>query len=94
MNIINGVHGVVDQVLVGHYVKDHAANAAIGLSWNIFLVVVVSLASLFHGMGVLVAQSAGKRDREAMGRIMHDVFLATMYIVIFVVAPVGYLLSP
>lgn len=94
MNIINGVHGVVDQVLVGHYVRDHAANAAIGLSWNIFLVVVVSLASLFHGMGVLVAQSAGRRDRDAIGRIMHDVFLATLYIVIFIVAPLGYFLSP
>ncbi|MBX7255894.1 MAG: MATE family efflux transporter [Candidatus Hydrogenedentes bacterium] len=94
MNIINGLRGLVDQVLVGHYVQDVAANAAIGVSWVIFLVVVVSLASLFHGMGVLISQSAGKKAREEMSRVMHDVFLATLYLVIFVIAPIGYLLSP
>jgi len=94
MNLINGIHGMVDQVLVGHFVQAHEANAAIGVAWNLFLLVVVSLASLFHGMGVLIAQYAGRRNREAMAVVLYQTILCTLYIVLFVVAPLGYLLSP
>src|SRR5687767_2584871 len=53
-NIIGGMQGLVDHVMVGHYVG-YQANAAIGVSWQIFLVVVVFVSSLFSGMNVLVA---------------------------------------
>ncbi|MCC6699684.1 MAG: MATE family efflux transporter [Candidatus Hydrogenedentes bacterium] len=94
MNLINGIHGLVDQVLVGHYVAHHEANAAIGVAWNLFLLVVVSLASLFHGMGVLIAQYAGRQDRESIEHVLYHTLLSTFYLVIFVMAPLGYLLSP
>ena len=94
MNLINGVPGIVDQVLVGHYVHQHEANAAIGVAWNLFLLVVVSLASLFHGMGVLIAQYAGRQNREAMGEVLYHTALCTFYLVVFVVAPIGYLVAP
>ena len=57
-NLIAGLQGLVDHTLVGHYVGYHA-NAAIGVSWQIFLVIVVFISSIFSGMGVLVARFAG-----------------------------------
>jgi len=94
MNLINGVPGLVDQVLVGHYVQHHEANAAIGVAWTLFLLVMVSLASLFNGMGVLIAQYAGRRNRDAMAEVFYHTVLCTFYVVIFVVAPIGYWLAP
>ena len=31
MNLINGVHGMVDQSLIGHTIERDAANAAVGV---------------------------------------------------------------
>ncbi|GMW00445.1 MAG: MATE family efflux transporter [Candidatus Hydrogenedentota bacterium] len=94
MNLINGVHGIIDQILVGHYVPGDAANAAIGMSWTVFLVVFVTLGSLFHGMAVYIAQYAGTQDRENMNRVLFHTFLGATYLVLLVIAPVGYLLAP
>ena len=94
MNLINGVHGMIDQILIAHSVQHHEANAAVGVAWNLFLVVVVSLASLFHGMGVLIAQAAGKQDRAQMNRVLYHSGLLTTYIVLFIVTPLGIVLSP
>src|SRR5512140_3746673 len=57
-NIIGGIQGFVDQVLVGHIVG-FTGNAAIGVASQIFIVVIVFLMSLFTGMSVLVARFAG-----------------------------------
>jgi putative MATE family efflux protein len=56
-NAIGGLQGIIDHAMVGHYVG-FTANAAIGVSWQIFLVVIVFISSLFTGMGVLVARFA------------------------------------
>jgi Na+-driven multidrug efflux pump len=61
-NIIGGLQGLVDHIMVGQYVG-YVGNAAIGVAWQIFLVVIVFIASLFTGMGVLVARFAGADDR-------------------------------
>src|SRR5204862_2905532 len=62
-NVIGGLQGMVDHVLVGNLVG-FKANAAIGVSWQIFLVVIVFISSLFTGMSVLVARFAGAGDEE------------------------------
>jgi putative MATE family efflux protein len=54
-NVIGGLQGIVDHVMVGNFVG-YTGNAAIGVSWQIFLVVMVFIGSLFTGMGVLVAR--------------------------------------
>ena len=59
-NMIGGLQGIVDQAMVGHYVG-HAGNAAIGVSMQLFLLVIVFVASVFTGMGVLVARFAGRQ---------------------------------
>ena len=57
-NVIGGLQGMVDHALVGNLVG-FKANAAIGVSWQIFIVVIVFISSLFTGMSVLVARFAG-----------------------------------
>jgi len=96
MQLINGSAGFVDHILVGRYVysPDNAANAAIGVAWQLFLVIVVFMASLFSGMGVLVAQYAGKRDRETVSKIIYHTFLAAFMFQVFFVLPVGWFAAP
>lgn len=93
LNLVNGVHGLVDHILVGHYL-DSNANAGIGVAWQVFLVIVVFIASLFHGMNVLVARYAGRQDRESLSRVVYHTFLASVTILFVVVAPIGYIISP
>ena len=63
-NVIAGLQGVVDHILVGHLIG-YTGNAAIGVSWQIFLVVIVFMASLFTGQAVLVARYVGAGDVRA-----------------------------
>lgn len=96
LNLVNGLHSFVDHILVGHFVESesNAANAAIGVAWQTFLVVVVFIASLFHGMNVLIARYAGRRDRENLSRVAYESFLSCVFILLLVVAPLGYLAAP
>jgi Na+-driven multidrug efflux pump len=48
-NAIGGLQGIIDHAMVGHYVG-FTGNAAIGVSWQIFLVIIVFITSLFTGM--------------------------------------------
>ena len=57
-NVIGGLQGMIDHALVGNLVG-YTANAAIGVSWQIFLVVIVFVSSMFMGMSVLVARFVG-----------------------------------
>ena len=45
-NIIGGLQGVVDHAMVGHFVG-HAGNAAIGVSIQIWILVIVFISSVF-----------------------------------------------
>ena len=92
-NAIGGLQGIVDHALVGHYVG-FTANAAIGVSWQIFLVVIVFISSLFTGMGVLVSRAAGANDHDKVNRTVYQAFLTAVALSIGVLAPLGYVLSP
>ncbi|MBI4499606.1 MAG: MATE family efflux transporter [Gemmatimonadetes bacterium] len=92
-NLIGGMQGVVDHALVGHFVG-YAGNAAIGVSFQIFLVVMVFVSSLFTGMGVLVARFAGAGNVEQVNRTVYQAFLAAIGLSVGVLAPVGYFLAP
>lgn len=96
LNLVNGLHGFVDHALVGHFVASptNEANAAIGVAWQVFLVIVVFIASLFHGMNVLIARYAGRRDRANMSRVAYQAFLVSVFLLVGVVAPLGYLAAP
>jgi putative MATE family efflux protein len=91
-NLVAGLQGVVDHALVGHLIGSDA-NAAIGVSWQIFLVVIVFMASLFSGQAVLVARFAGAGDSDRVNRVVQQAFLTSigMY---FIMGPVGYFAAP
>ena len=63
-NIIAGLQGIIDQAMVGHFVG-YTGNAAIGVSWQIIVIVIIFLSSLFTGMAVLVARFAGANQPTA-----------------------------
>jgi putative MATE family efflux protein len=92
-NIIGGLQGIVDHVLVGHLVG-FTANAAIGVSWQLLLVVIIFISSLFTGMSVLIARFAGAGDEDKVNRTVYQATLTAVIIWIGVMAPVGYFASP
>ena len=92
-NVFGGIQGLVDHAMVGHYVG-FQGNAAIGVSWQIFLVVIVFISSLFTGMGVLVARFAGADDPHKVNRVVHQAFLTAVFLSVAVMAPLGYFLAP
>ncbi len=92
-NIVGGLQGIVDHVLVGNLVG-FTGNAAIGVAWQIFLVVIVFITSLFTGMSVLVARFSGAGDADKVDRVVYQAFLTAIGIAIGVMAPVGYVLTP
>jgi len=92
-NMIGGMQGIVDHVMVGHYVG-FTGNAAIGVGWQIFLVVVVFISSLYTGMGVLVARFAGANQPDKVNRVVYQAFLTSIALALGVLAPLGYVLSP
>jgi len=93
LSLVNGLHSWVDHMLAGHYLG-YQANAGIGAAWQMYLVMFVFMSSLFQGMSVLVARHAGRQDREMLSRVAYHTFLASLYLLVFVAAPVGYFLAP
>jgi putative MATE family efflux protein len=92
-NLIGGLQGMVDHALVGHFVG-YAANAAIGVAIQIFIVVIVFVTSVFSGMGVLVARFAGANDPEKVHRTVYQAFLAAVALWGLLLAPLGWVLAP
>ncbi len=91
-NIIAGVQGIIDHIMVGHYVG-YTANAAIGVSWQIIIVVIVFMMSLFTGMAVMVARFAGANEPEKVNRVVYQAFLTAIGLAAFLAAA-GYLAAP
>src|SRR5678809_390736 len=92
-NVIAGLQGIIDHAMVGHFVG-YTANAAIGVSWQIMLVVIVFISSVFSGMGVLVARFAGANQPDKVNRTVYQACLTAIVLALGIMAPVGYLLSP
>ena len=91
-NAIAGLQGIIDHAMVGHFVG-YTANAAIGVSWQIIIVVVVFVSSLFTGMAVLVARFAGANDPEKVNRVVYQAFL-TSIVLSALLAFLGYSSAP
>lgn len=92
-NAFAGLQGLVDHIVVGNIVG-YKGNAAIGVSWQIFLVVVVFVSSIFIGMSILVARFAGAGETEKVNRTVYQGFLTALFIAFAVIAPVGYFAAP
>jgi putative MATE family efflux protein len=92
-NVIGGLQGIVDHAMVGHFVG-YTGNAAIGVAFQIFLVVMVFISSLFTGMAVLVARFAGAGDSDQVNRTVAQAFMTAVAMALGILAPIGYVLSP
>jgi putative MATE family efflux protein len=91
-NVIAGLQGIIDHAMVGHFVG-YTANAAIGVSWQIILVVIVFISSVFTGMAVLVARFAGANDHDKVNRTVYQAFLTAAGCSVLLAA-IGYFASP
>jgi putative MATE family efflux protein len=91
-NVIAGLQGIIDHAMVGHFVG-YTANAAIGVSWQIILVVIVFISSLFTGMAVLVARFAGANQPDKVNRVVYQAFLTAAGMSVLMGA-VGWFLAP
>ena len=91
-NIIAGLQGIIDHAMVGHFVG-YTANAAIGVSWQIILVVIVFISSTFTGMAVLVARFAGANQPDKVNKVVYQAFLTAAALAVFLAA-VGYAAAP
>lgn len=91
-NVIAGLQGLIDHVLVGNLLG-FAANAAIGVSWQIFLVVIVFMASLFTGQAVLVARYVGAGEVDRVNKTVQQALL-TAFAMYAVLGPFGYFAAP
>lgn len=91
-NMVAGLQGNIDHIMVGHFVS-YLGNAAIGVSWQIIIVVVVFISSLFTGMGVLVARFAGANEPEKVNRVVYQAFLTAVALAI-VMAIIGFFAAP
>ncbi len=92
-NVVGGLQGIVDHVLVGHLVG-FRGNAAIGVSMQVWLVVIIFITSLFTGMSVLVARFAGAGEAEKVDRVVYQAFLTAVFMAVGIMAPVGYFAAP
>src|SRR5687768_12679773 len=91
-NIIAGLQGIIDHAMVGHFVG-FTANAAIGVSWQIILVVIVFISSTFTGMAVLVARFAGANQPDKVNRVVYQALLTAFGLSVFLAA-IGYAAAP
>jgi putative MATE family efflux protein len=91
-NVIAGLQGIIDHIMVGHFVG-YVGNAAIGVSWQIILVVIVFISSVFTGMAVLVARFAGAGEPEKVNRVVYQSFLTAAGLSA-ALGVVGYIAAP
>ncbi|HVE55726.1 MAG TPA: MATE family efflux transporter [Pyrinomonadaceae bacterium] len=92
-NIFGGLQGLVDHLVVGNLIG-FKGNAAIGVSWQIFLVVIVFIGSVFTGMSILVARFVGANETDKVNRTVYQAFITAIFLALAIIAPVGYFASP
>jgi putative MATE family efflux protein len=91
-NLIAGLQGIIDHAMVGHFVG-YTANAAIGVSWQIIIVVIVFVTSVFTGMAVLVARFAGANEPDKVNRVVYQAFLTAAGLAV-VLGALGWVAAP
>src|SRR5436309_11838029 len=92
-NIVGGLQGIIDHAMVGNLVG-FTGNAAIGVSWQIFIIVIVFISSVFTGMSVLVSRFVGAGNEEMADRTVYQAFLTSVFLSFGVLAPIGYFSAP
>lgn len=92
-NAFSGLQGMIDHILVGNFVGGKA-NAAIGVSVQLWIVVIVFISSIFIGMSIFVARFVGDGDEEKVNRTVYQAFLTAAFLSFGILAPIGYFAAP
>lgn len=92
-NAVAGLQGLIDHVLIGNLLG-YKGNAAMGVSWQIFLVVVVFISSIDIGKNILVARFVGAGEPDKVNSTVYQGLLTTAFIVFAIIAPIGYFAAP
>lgn len=92
-NAVAGLQGLIDHLLVGNLIG-YKGNAAMGVSWQIFLVVVVFISSVDIGKNILVARFVGAGEADKVNRTVYQGLLTTLFISFALIAPIGYFAAP
>src|SRR5258705_13342239 len=92
-NIVGGLQGMVDQALVGNLIG-YKANAAIGVSMQMWLIVMIFISSHFTGISFLVARFTGTGVHDKVLPAVYQVFITVIGMAVLVMAPIGYFAAP
>jgi len=87
-NIAQQLYSTVDSIVVGHYVGDNAL-AAVGSAAPIFNLLLVLFVGISAGVGIMVSQYFGARDKEALSKTIGTciTLTAVVSVLVMVAAP-------
>jgi putative MATE family efflux protein len=91
-NVVAGLQGIIDHAMVGHFVG-YTGNAAVGVSWQIVIIVIVFATSVFSGMGILVARFVGANQPAMVNRIVYQAFLTAAGLSV-ILGAIGWFAAP
>ena len=69
--VFQQVLGLIDNVFISHISDEKLA--AVGLCNQIYSLILIIVAAIASGVGILIAQNYGKKDFETIKKIIHDV---------------------
>ncbi|MET0753874.1 MAG: MATE family efflux transporter [Pyrinomonadaceae bacterium] len=92
-NAVAGLQGLIDHILIGNLLG-YKGNAAMGVSWQIFLVVIVFISSIDIGKNILVARFVGAGEIDKVNRTVYQGLLTSAFVAFAIIAPVGYFAAP
>lgn len=69
--VFQQVLGLIDNVFISHISDEKLA--AVGLCNQIYSLILIIVAAIASGVGILIAQNYGKQDFETIKKIIHDV---------------------
>lgn len=86
-NIAQQLYNTVDSIVVGHYVGDNAL-AAVGSAGPLFNMLLVLFVGISAGVGIMVSQYFGAKDREELSYTIGTSLILTVLASVFIMVTV------
>lgn len=86
-NIAQQLYNTVDSIVVGHYVGDNAL-AAVGSAGPLFNMLLVLFVGISAGVGIMVSQYFGAKDREELSYTIGTSLILTVLASLFIMVAV------
>ena len=92
-NIAQQLYNTVDSIVVGRYVGDNAL-AAVGSAGPLFNMLLVLFIGISAGVGIMVSQYFGARDRESLSRTIGTSITLTALVSLFMMVCAPFAVKP